>query len=210
MLPLGSLWTRRGAMAFRSRIFLKKYFFYHVFSGMWVHPGQRDTWRLLQCQRLPCSQVVWQPNIYVTYTLPFMQTMFHLLFCIYEGLRWSCLRCWKRWAWHRFDMIMGHQHQTGITVACFRVSAITCTMAQLSEAEFEDQCKAWMERSRQLGDSWRLEKADGGRGVFLRRVGTLVVRELGEECEDAEVNLDDPAEVVQGVQVTCEHEVNWM
>ena len=103
---------------------------------------------------------------------------------------------------------MGHQRRTGITVTCFRVSAITCTMAQLSEAEFEDQCKAWMERSRQLGDSWRLEKADGGRGIFLRRVGTLVVRELGEECEDAEVNLDDPAEVVQGVQVTCEHEVN--
>ena len=104
--------------------------------------------------------------------------------------------------------MMGHQRRTGITVACFRVSAITCTMAQLSEAEFEDQCKAWMERSSQLGDSWRLEEAGGGRGVFLRRVGTLVVREMGEECEDAEVNLDDPAEVVQGVQVTCEHEVN--
>ena len=104
---------------------------------------------------------------------------------------------------------MGHQRRAGITVTCFRVSAITCTMAQLSEAEFEDQCKAWMERSRQLGDSWRLEKADGGRGVFLRRVGTLVVRESGEEeCEDGVADPDDPAEVVQGVQVTCEHEVN--
>ena len=82
-------------------------------------------------------------------------------------------------------------------------------MAQLSEAEFEEQCKAWMERSSQLGDSWRLEKADGGRGVFLRRVGTLIVRESGEsECEESLADLDDLAEVVQGVQVTCEHEVN--
>ena len=81
-------------------------------------------------------------------------------------------------------------------------------MAQLSEAEFEEQCKAWMERSRQLGDSWRLEKPDGGQGVFLRRVGTLVVRDSGEEeCEDAVADPDDQAEVVQGVQVTCEHEV---
>ena len=82
-------------------------------------------------------------------------------------------------------------------------------MAQLSEAEFEEQCKAWMERSGQLGDSWRLEEAGGGRGVFLRRVGTLVVRESEEEeCEDAEADPDDLAEVVQGVQVTYEHEVN--
>ena len=82
-------------------------------------------------------------------------------------------------------------------------------MAQLSEAEFEEQCKAWMERSNQLGDSWRLEKVDGGRGVFLRRVGTLVVRESGEkECEDVVVDPDDQVKIMQGVQVTCEHEVN--
>ena len=82
-------------------------------------------------------------------------------------------------------------------------------MAQLSLEEFEAQCKAWMERSSQLGDAWRLKETDGGRGVFLRRVGTLVVRESGEEeCEDAKADLDDLAEVVQGVQVTCEHEVN--
>ena len=81
-------------------------------------------------------------------------------------------------------------------------------MAQLSLEEFEAQCKAWMERSSQLGDAWRLEEADGGRGVFLRRVGTLVVRDPEEECEDAVADPDDLAEVVQGVQVTCEHEVN--
>ena len=83
-------------------------------------------------------------------------------------------------------------------------------MAQLSLEEFEDQCKAWMERSSQLGDAWRLEEADGRQGVFLRRVGTLVVRDLvEEECEDADVaDRDDQAEDVQGVQVTCEHEVN--
>ena len=79
-------------------------------------------------------------------------------------------------------------------------------MAQLSEAEFEEQCKAWMERSNQLGDTWRLEEAGGGRGVFLRRIGTLVVKEPGgeEEYEDA----DDQAEIVQGVLVSCEHEVS--
>ena len=82
-------------------------------------------------------------------------------------------------------------------------------MAQLSLEEFEAQCKAWMERSSQLGDAWRLEVADGGRGVFLRRVGTLVVRDSEEEeCGDAVADPDDQAEVVQGVQVTCEHEVN--
>ena len=82
-------------------------------------------------------------------------------------------------------------------------------MAQLSLEEFEVQCKAWMERSSQLGDAWRLEEGDGGRGVFLRRVGTLVVRDSGEEeCDDAVADPDDQAEVVQGVQVTCEHEVN--
>ena len=83
-------------------------------------------------------------------------------------------------------------------------------MVQLSEAEFEEQCKAWMERSNQLGDTWRLEQVDGGgQGIFLRRVGTLVVRESGEkECEDVVVDPDDQAEVVQGVQITCEHEVN--
>ena len=82
-------------------------------------------------------------------------------------------------------------------------------MAQLSLEEFEAQCKAWMERSSQLGDAWRLEEADGGRGVFLRRVGTLVVRESEEEeCKDAVTDPDDLAEFAQGVQVTCEHEVN--
>ena len=82
-------------------------------------------------------------------------------------------------------------------------------MTQLSLEEFEAQCKAWMERSSQLGDAWRLEEAGGRRGVFLRRVGTLVVRDsLEEECEDAAADPDDQAEVVQGVQVTCEHEVN--
>ena len=82
-------------------------------------------------------------------------------------------------------------------------------MAQLSEAEFAEQCKAWVERSSQLGDAWRLEEA-GGRGrFFLRRVGTLVVRDSEEEeCGDAVADPDDQAEVVQGVQVTCEHEVN--
>ena len=82
-------------------------------------------------------------------------------------------------------------------------------MAQLSEAEFEDQCKAWMERSNQLGDTWRLEQVDGGRGVFLRRVGTLIVGDSGEEeSEDDVADPDDQADVVQGVQVSCEHEVN--
>ena len=83
-------------------------------------------------------------------------------------------------------------------------------MAQLSEAEFEEQCKIWMKRSNQLGDTWWLEQVGGGgQGIFLRRVGTLVVKESGEkECEDVVVDPDDQAEVVQGVQVTCEHEVN--
>ena len=82
-------------------------------------------------------------------------------------------------------------------------------MAQLSLEEFEVQCKAWMERSSQLEDAWRLEEAELGRGVFLRRVGTLVVRDLvEEECDDAVADPDDQAEDVQGVQVTCEHEVN--
>ena len=80
-------------------------------------------------------------------------------------------------------------------------------MAQLSEAEFAEQCKAWVERSSQLGDGWRLEEADGGRGVFLRKVGALVVRDSGEkECEEDGVD-PDLAEVTIGVHVTCEHEV---
>ena len=55
-----------------------------------------------------------------------------------------------------------------------------------------------------------LEQVDGGgQGIFLRRVGTLVVRESGEkECEDVVVDPDDQVKIMQGVQVTCEHEVN--
>ena len=54
-----------------------------------------------------------------------------------------------------------------------------------------------------------LEVGAGGWGIFLRGVGTLVVRESGEkECEDVLFDPDDQGKIMQGVQVTCEHEVN--
>ena len=104
-------------------------------------------------------------------------------------------------------------------------------MAQLSVEEFAEQCEAWFEKSKQLGDNWTLENSSNGQGgyiqgrhnqggynqgghgvggcggVYLRKTGTLVVRET-EDGDGGEV-LDDPDldEVVQNVLVTSEHEV---
>ena len=60
-----------------------------------------------------------------------------------------------------------------------------------------------------VGAGGRWEVGGGGQGIFLRRVGTLVVKDSGEkECEDVVVDPDDQGKIMQGVQVTCEHEVN--
>ena len=93
-------------------------------------------------------------------------------------------------------------------------------MAQLSVEEFAEQCEAWFEKSKQLGDNWTLENQGGHNqggygghgvggcgGVYLRKTGTLVVRET-EDGVGGEVPYDpDLDEVVQNVLVTSEHEV---
>ena len=93
-------------------------------------------------------------------------------------------------------------------------------MAQLSVEEFAEQCEAWFEKSKQLGDNWTLENSSncqggfnqGGHGgcggVYLRKTGTLVVNNETKEEDGGDIP-DDPDldEVVQNVLVTSEHEV---
>ena len=122
---------------------------------------------------------------------------------------------------------------TSLVVACqtfWTLSAISI-MAQLSVEEFAEQCEAWFEKSKQLGDNWTLENSSYGQGgynqggynqggynqgghgvggcggVYLRKTGTMVVRET-EYADGGEVPHDpDLDEVVQNVLVTSEHEV---
>ena len=115
-------------------------------------------------------------------------------------------------------------------------------MAQLSVEEFAEQCEAWFEKSKQLGDNWTLENSSNGQGqggynqggynqggynqgghnqggynqgghrvggcggVYLRKTGTMVVRET-EDGDIGEVLHDPDLDVVQNVLVTSEHEV---
>ena len=94
-------------------------------------------------------------------------------------------------------------------------------MAQLSVEEFAEQCEAWLEKSKQLGDNWTLENSSncqggfiqGGHGVggcggvYLRKTGTLVVRETKDGGGDKVPHDPDLDEVVPNVLVTSEHEV---
>ena len=105
-------------------------------------------------------------------------------------------------------------------------------MAQLSVEEFAEQCEAWFEKSKQLGDNWTLENSSNGQGgynqggdnqggynqgghgvggcggVYLRKTGTLVVNNETKEEDGGDIPHDpDLDEVVQNVLVTSEHEV---
>ena len=76
-----------------------------AFSGMRVYPGQRHKRRLLQCHGFPCSQVLKIQNLF--YLLDWKLLSF-------VGSQWSCLRCWKRWDWHRFNIMAQRQSKASL------------------------------------------------------------------------------------------------